>query len=159
VKVGSDDPGGTGGTGGTADPAGTGAAVAIPVTLVGRVVRGDQRGRELGFPTANIDLEAGSTLPPDGVYAGRVRVLPGGADHLAAISIGSRPTFYGDGGVVLLEAYLLDFAGDLYGANVRVGVDALVRGQVRFASEDELIETMRRDVEQVRALAGRSVQD
>jgi FAD synthase len=135
------------------DRAGSDKTLELPVTLTGRVVRGDQRGRILGFPTANIDLAPGTALPPEGIYAGRVRVLPDGAEHVAAISIGRRPTYYGDGGVVLLEGYLLDFDGDLYGERVQVAVEVFVRGQVRFASEDELIETMRRDVERVRALA------
>jgi FAD synthase len=113
----------------------------------------------LGFPTANIELEPGTRLPADGVYAGRLRVMPDGSDHVAAISVGSRPTFYGDGGVVLLEAYVLDFEGDLYGDTVQVRVDSVVRGQVRFASEDELIETMRRDVEQVRVVAAQHRDD
>lgn len=127
-------------------------SLGLPVTLSGRVVRGDERGRELGFPTANVDLPEGTVLPPDGVYAGRVR-LADKSEHAAAISIGSRPTYYGDGGVVLLEAYLLDFEGDLYDETVQVDVEALVRGQARFDSEAELIETMHRDVAQVRELS------
>lgn len=128
------------------DPGGT------PVTVSGLIVRGDQRGRLLGFPTANVELAPGTALPPDGVYAGRVRLLAGGTTHLAAISIGKRPTFYGEGGVVLLEAYLLDFDGDLYGETVEVRVESFVRGQLRFDSEHELIDTMRADVEKVRAI-------
>lgn len=114
-------------------------------------MRGDRRGRVLGFPTANVELPPGTVLPPDGVYGGRVH-LSDRRIRSAAISIGSRPTYYGDGGIVLLEAYLLDFDGDLYGETVRVEVEALVREQARFESEDELIATMRRDVEQVRVL-------
>jgi FAD synthase len=132
-------------------PPSSASGVELPQTFRGTVVRGDQRGRLLGFPTANVDLPEGAELPPDGVYAGRVW-LPDGTAYAAAISIGSRPMYYGDGGLVLLEAYLLAFAGDLYGQSVQVDVEVLVRGQARFASEAELIETMHRDVARVREL-------
>lgn len=121
--------------------------------LSGIVVRGDKRGRELGFPTANVHLDAASPpLPGDGIYAGWFE----GADgrrHLAAISVGSRPTYYGEHGSRLVEAHLLDFCGDLYGQGVRLGIGAKVRGQERFSSSEELIEQMRRDVEEIRQLA------
>ena len=118
--------------------------------LEGVVVTGDRRGRDLGFPTANVEI--GADPPPDGVYAGWFERADGSC-HLAAISVGSRPTYYGLNGERLVEAYLLDFDGDLYGEHVRVRVGPKVRDQVRFTRSDELIEQMRRDVEAVRALA------
>jgi riboflavin kinase/FMN adenylyltransferase len=120
------------------------------LVLEGIVVTGDRRGRELGFPTANVEVTA-IELPEDGVYSGWFE-RPDGARYRAAISVGTRPTYYRDGGGRLVEAYLLDFDGDLYGELVRVGVGAKVRGQVRFETSDELIEQMRRDVEAVRAV-------
>lgn len=119
------------------------------LVLEGVVVTGDRRGRELGFPTANVEVSAVS-LPDDGVYAGWFE-RPDGTRYAAAISVGTRPTYYRDGGGRLVEAYLLDFDGDLYGELVRVGVGARVRGQARFEGSEELIEQMGRDVEAVRA--------
>src|SRR5688572_24115694 len=83
-------------------------------SLTGPVVGGEQRGRLIGFPTANIQVSETSTLPPDGIYAGLVRSLEDPAlCRAAAISVGSNPTF--DGLTRTVEAHLLDFAGDLYG--------------------------------------------
>ncbi len=131
----------------------------IDIVLSGTVVRGDNRGGpELGFPTANVELEADNPdLPPDGIYAGWfwLEASPG-QPHLAAISIGSRPTYYGEHGVRLVEAYLLDFEGDLYGQRVKVGVGMKVRGQERFSGSEELIAQMRRDVDAVRRVAERA---
>ncbi len=128
----------------------------MPVThtvLTGVVVPGDKRGRELGFPTANVELDdSEADLPPDGVYEGWLEDS-GGTRRLAAVSIGGRPTYYGEHGARLVEAYVLDFSGDLYRQRVRVGVGSAVRGQERFASSDELIAQMRRDVEAVRRVA------
>jgi riboflavin kinase / FMN adenylyltransferase len=118
------------------------------LALHGVVVTGDRRGRELGFPTANVEIRA--EPPPDGVYAGWF-VRADGTRHLAAVSVGSRPTYYGRHGERLVEAYLLDFDDDLYGEDVTVVVGPKVRDQVRFTGSDELIEQMRRDVEAVRA--------
>ncbi|EQD43713.1 riboflavin biosynthesis protein RibF, partial [mine drainage metagenome] len=115
----------------------------------GTVVRGDGRGRQLGFPTANVETEELVELPDDGVYAGSVD-LPDGSVHVAAISIGRRPTYY-EKGALLLEAHLLDFDGDLYGQRVRVAVGDIVRGQLRFASAEELVAQIVADVADVRA--------
>ena len=112
------------------------------------VVVGDRRGRELGFPTANVEIQVDP--PADGVYAGRLERADG-SSHLAAISVGSRPTYYGPHGERLVEAYVLDFDGDLYGEQVTVRLGQKVRDQVQFAGSDELIEQMQRDVEAVRA--------
>lgn len=121
------------------------------VLLEGVVVRGDGRGRELGFPTANVEVPAGTSLPADGIYAGWLE-RSDGKRHLAAISIGTRPTYYGAHGELLVEAFVLDFEDDLYGERVRVGVGERVRGQVRFEGEDELVAQMALDADSVRRL-------
>lgn len=117
----------------------------------GVVVQGDHRGRQLGFPTANVASDAPVELPEDGVYAGRFERADGSV-HVAAVSIGSRPTYYADG-ARLLEAHLLDFDGDLYGEHVRVEVGARVRGQLRFSSSEELVARIAEDVRAVRVIA------
>ena len=112
--------------------------------ITGVVQHGDKRGRELGFPTANIAVE-GEDTPPFGVYAGTLDGRP------AAISVGVRPTF-GDGLRPLLEAYVLDFSGDLYGRSVRVELVQRLRGEVRFEGIEALVAQIERDVEDVRAV-------
>jgi riboflavin kinase / FMN adenylyltransferase len=130
-------------------------------SLAGIVEPGDRRGRELGFPTANIAVPEPMCVPGDGVYAGTVTV-PGGGVFAAAVSIGRRPTFYEEGGLRLIEAFLLDFPGesadagdgDLYGARVTVSFHSRLRGQIRFTGHDateQLIAQMARDVEAVRS--------
>ena len=115
----------------------------------GVVEHGDHRGRTLGFPTANVAVPGDMLLPADGVYAGWYR-RPDGARHAAAISVGRRPTFYDENGLLLVEAYLLDFDGDLYGEQAWVEVACWLRGQLRFTSVDELIEALRADVARTR---------
>ncbi len=115
---------------------------------------GDGRGRGLGFPTANVEVPASAVLPPDGVYAGWFE-RANGTRHPAAVSVGTRPTYYSHDGARLVEAYLLDFDDDLYGERVRVEFGEMVRGQARFESSDELVAQMRRDVEAVRASLSR----
>lgn len=117
----------------------------------GTVQRGDQRGRELGFPTANVAVPEGMQLPADGIYAGWY-VRPDGVEHPAAISLGRRPTFYADQPYSLLEANLLDFEGDLYGERARVRFVGRLRGEERFESADALVAQIGRDVEQARAV-------
>lgn len=117
----------------------------------GIVVVGDRRGRQLGFPTANVETDGPVDLPEDGVYAGRFERADG-AVHVCAISIGRRPTYYAEG-VRLLEAYLLDFDGDLYGEHVRVEVGPRVRLQQAFSSSDALIAQIQDDVGRIRRLA------
>jgi riboflavin kinase / FMN adenylyltransferase len=128
----------------------------------GIVERGDDRGgSDLGFPTANVAVPPGMALPLVGIYAGWYS-RPDGSRHEAAISVGYRPTYYSyaDGsepGPPLLEAHLLDFDGDLYGERARVSFVERLRDEVRFDSDDELIDQMERDVEQTRlVLAGRA---
>lgn len=123
------------------------------IVLSGLVVTGDRRGgAELGFPTANVELsDEAPELPADGVYAGWLEDEEG-FRRPAAISIGSRPTYYGEHGVRLLEAHVLDFDGDLYGQRVRVGLGARLRGQERYESSGKLIAQMQKDVDAVRSL-------
>jgi riboflavin kinase / FMN adenylyltransferase len=119
----------------------------------GVVGHGDRRGRELGFPTANVSVPAEIVMPADGVYAGWY-VRPDGMRRPAAVSLGRRPTFYEEADLSLLEAYLLDFSGDLYHEAARVSFVAPVREQTRFASVEELKEQMARDVARCRDLLG-----
>jgi riboflavin kinase/FMN adenylyltransferase len=122
----------------------------------GVVEHGDARGRELGFPTANLGVPDKVCLPADGVYAGTFTCIGPGADRtprVAAISLGRRPTFYEGTGLLLLEAYLLDFDGDLYDELAAVEFRAHVRGQVRFESVEELIARIRLDVAETRLAA------
>ena len=117
--------------------------------IEGIVVRGDQRGRLLGFPTANVAVGPERELPSDGVYAGTVERADGTV-HVAAVSVGRRPQYYDDG-ERLVEAYLLDFDGDLYGERIVVRLGSLVRLQGSFDTEQELVEQIRRDVAVVRS--------
>ena len=115
----------------------------------GTVMEGDRRGRELGFPTANVAVPEEICLPEAGIYAGTFT----GADGVArpsAISLGHRPTFYTDQAYLLLEAYLLDFTGDLYGQEASVGFVDRIRSEERFESVEELVAAMHRDVEAAR---------
>jgi riboflavin kinase/FMN adenylyltransferase len=135
--------------------------VAGAATMLGRahevrgtVVRGDQRGRELGFPTANVAVPARSLLPADGIYAG-VFVGADRVERVAAISLGRRPTFYEHADTSLLEAFVLDFSGDLYGDEVAVRFVERLRGEMRFDSVDALVAQMRRDVDDTRRIVGR----
>ena len=124
------------------------------ITVVeGVVVEGDHRGRQLGFPTANVAHASDGTLPEDGVYAGTA-LRPNGEVHLTAISIGTRETFYAGHGARLVEAYLLDFDGDLYGELLTVTVMDRIRSQRRFCDADELVAQIRADVAEVRTLLG-----
>ncbi|MFZ2058705.1 MAG: riboflavin kinase [Acidimicrobiales bacterium] len=115
----------------------------------GIVVVGDQRGRKLGFPTANLRIGADVDLA-DGVYAGVVE-LEDGTRQLAAISVGRRPHYY-QAGERLVEAHLLNFDRDLYGEKIRVVIGKLVREQRSHGTEDELVEQITSDVEAIRSL-------
>jgi riboflavin kinase / FMN adenylyltransferase len=122
-----------------------------PHEVRGVVERGDQRGAEhLGMPTANLTVPERICLPAEGVYAGTF-VAEDGVERPAAISVGTRPTFYEDGDV-LVEAYVLDFDGDLYGQRVKVRFREWVRGQERFDSTEALVEQMNADVEATRRI-------
>ncbi|MFG3713589.1 bifunctional riboflavin kinase/FAD synthetase [Micromonospora sp. NPDC047730] len=124
------------------------AALGRPHRLEGVVVRGDQRGRELGFPTANLLCHRYAAVPADGVYAARL-VRRGHAEPLgAAVSVGTNPTFSGRERRV--EAYVLDFAGDLYGERLALDFVAHLRGQIRYDAIEPLIAQMGQDVERTR---------
>ena len=111
------------------------------------MVAGDRRGgTELGFPTANVEVPDGICLPAAGIYAGWYE-RPDGSPWPAAVSVGRRPTFYGSDGPLLVEAFLLDFAGDLYGEEARVSFVARLRDEVAFDAVDALVAQMDRDVE------------
>ena len=117
----------------------------------GVVEHGDGRGGpELGFPTANLALEDGLAQPGSGIYAGVV-THPSGASSVSAISVGRRPTFY-DHADPLIECYLVDFAGDLYGQRLDVTFHHKLRDEARFDTVDALIAQMHLDVAQARSL-------
>lgn len=119
-----------------------------PYSISGRVIRGQQLGRTLGYPTANLSLH-GRVPPVHGIYA--VRVTGAGmTDHPSVASIGNRPTV--NGKELLLEVHLFDFNGDLYGQRLTVDFVAKIRDEVRFASLDDLVERMHIDARDARAL-------
>jgi riboflavin kinase/FMN adenylyltransferase len=123
-----------------------------PFRFSGVVVQGDQRGRQLGYPTANVAVAPGMAVPADGVYAGWVTRLDIPSPRWpAAISVGSNPTF--DGVERRIEAYVLDRDDlELYGVEIAIEFYARIRGQVRFAGMGPLIEQMHHDVEEIRHL-------
>jgi len=114
-----------------------------PFQMRGEVVHGDERGRELGFPTANLVPDDALVCPGHGVYACLANGMP------AAVNVGVRPTFVTGRGE-LVEAYLLDFEGDLYGRELRLDFRSRLRGERRFQSAEALVEQMHRDVERTR---------
>ena len=119
-----------------------------PFMMEGEVVHGDKRGRELGMPTANLVPDPRLQVPGHGVYAAWAH------GHPAAVNVGIRPTFETGRGL-LIEAYLLDFEGDLYGQTLRIAFAERLRGEKRFDSVDALVEQMQRDVEHVTATFAR----
>lgn len=134
------------------DVAGAAEALGRPYAVRGVVVRGDQRGRDLGFPTANVPADALTAVPPDGVYAGRLHRLDTDETYPAAISVGTNPTFDGarDRRV---EAYVLDRTDlDLYGVEVEVSFVDRLRGMVAFESVEKLVAQMTDDVDRAREL-------
>jgi riboflavin kinase / FMN adenylyltransferase len=120
-----------------------------PFQLRGIVVEGDRRGRTLGYPTANVVPDEALVYPGHGVYAAYANGQP------AAVSVGVRPTF-GTGRAVLVEAFLIDFEGDLYGTELRLDFLQRLRGERAFATVDALVEQMGRDVEQAATVTRRS---
>jgi riboflavin kinase/FMN adenylyltransferase len=121
----------------------------------GEVITGDQRGRTIGFPTANIAVPREMALPGDGIYAGWY-VRPDGIRRPAAINVGRRPTFYENAEDALVEAYLLDWAGDLYGEWARVQFVARLRPELKFDSVDALVTQMHADVLETRTVLART---
>ncbi len=122
-----------------------------PFAVDGEVQHGDKRGRTLGFPTANLVPKPGFVVPGHGVYACRVQ-LPDGTLVAAATNVGVRPQFVTGRGE-LIEAFLIDWSGDLYGEKIRIEFLRRLRGERRFDSVDALVEQMGRDVDEARALA------
>jgi riboflavin kinase/FMN adenylyltransferase len=118
-----------------------------PFQLRGEVVKGDQRGRELGFPTANVIPDEALVCPGHGIYVARAN------GDCAAVSIGVRPTF-GTGRAVLVESYILDREIDLYGQTLTIEFLRRLRGERRFDSAQALIDQMHEDVRRVRKLCG-----
>ena len=124
-----------------------------PFTIAGEVVHGDERGRDLGYPTANLVPDPAFVTPGHGVYAATATIATG-ETYAAAVSIGVRPTFVTGRGE-LIEAYLLDFSGDLYDSVLQIGFLKRLRGEKRFDSVDALTAQMALDVDAARALHAR----
>jgi len=128
------------------DVAGAAEALGHPYAVRGVVVRGDQRGRDLGFPTANVPTDGMTAAPADGVYAGWLRRLDTGETYPAAISVGTNPTFDGVR-ARRVESYVLDRTDlELYGVEVEVSFVDRLRGMVAFESVDKLVAQMADDV-------------
>src|SRR5579863_1234037 len=137
------------------DVAGAAKALGRPHRVEGVVVRGHQRGRALGFPTANVESPPHTAIPADGIYAGWLATLEEAGQETnrwpAAISIGTNPTFNGQSRTV--EAYALDRTDlDLYGLHAAIDFAVRLRGTLRFESVDALVDQMRIDVDQARSL-------
>ncbi|MFZ4516786.1 MAG: bifunctional riboflavin kinase/FAD synthetase [Microthrixaceae bacterium] len=132
------------------------AMLGRPHEMRGPVVPGDRRGRELGFPTANVAIGDEMLMPADGIYAGELVRPPGSEPAVlpSAIYVGKRPTFYDDRAVTLLEVHALDFSGDLYGEDVAVRFLHRIRPDARFASVEELTVQLRRDCDEAAHLLG-----
>jgi riboflavin kinase/FMN adenylyltransferase len=122
--------------------------LAAPFMVEGRVVEGDQRGRDLGFPTANLVPDDRLVVPGHGVFAAFAN------GHPAAVNVGIRPTFETGRGL-LIESYLIDYDGDLYGQNLRVAFVSRLRGERRFPSVEDLIAQMHRDVAEAREICAK----
>lgn len=125
------------------------AMLTRPYGFDARVVTGDARGRQIGFPTANLEPREGQLIPADGVYAIRARV-EGGAALGGMINIGFRPTF--DGKRRSIEAHLFDFSGDLVGKTIEIEFIARVRDEQKFSGIDALVAQLKRDEAECRAI-------
>lgn len=135
-----------------------GGDVATASQLLGRyfeargpVVTGDQRGRTIGFATANVQVPGFICLPADGVYAG-IYTRPDGSRHACAINLGRRPTFYEHSDSSLLEAHLIDASADLYGESARVQFTHFLRSERKFDGPDALIAQVKLDIDHAREL-------
>jgi riboflavin kinase/FMN adenylyltransferase len=117
----------------------------VPYMVEGEVVKGDQRGRTLGFPTANLVPDERLVTPGNGVYAAYAN------GHPAAVNVGTRPTFDSDLGV-LIETFLIDFDGDLYGQSLRVAFVEKLRPELAFDDVDALVEQMHADIDDARRI-------
>jgi riboflavin kinase/FMN adenylyltransferase len=140
------------------DTPGAAALLGRAFEIEGRVARGAARGRQLGFPTANLVPE-GELVPKLGIYAARALLLEGpraGEAHAVALSVGRNPTFTGQAGwrdAVTVEAHLLDFDGDLYDQRLRLLIGPRLRDEQRFESVEALVAQIAADVAQVRGLS------
>lgn len=117
-------------------------------SITSTVIEGDKRGREIGYPTANLVPPERKVIPAIGIYAALVEVDD--RIHQAAVNVGVRPTF--GGGALLIEAYLLEFEGDLYGKDLTVEFVDYIRPELKFDDVEELVDTMARDVERAREM-------
>jgi riboflavin kinase / FMN adenylyltransferase len=131
------------------DVAGAARFLGAPFQMRGTVAHGDKRGRTLGFPTANLVPDPKLVVPDHGIYACRARV--DGETHIAATNVGVRPTFTTGRGL-LVEAFLLDFEGDIYDHELQLDFLARLRGEKRFDSVEALVEQMDQDVVQTRRI-------
>ena len=136
-----------------------GGQVEIATNLLGRayevrgvVVNGDKRGRAIGFPTANVEVPNAMCLPADGVYAGKFQ-CDDGSVHACAINLGRRPTFFEHADSSLLEAHLLDFAGDLYGQKVSVTFEHFLRSERKFDGLEAIKTQLQLDVAAARLVS------
>lgn len=133
-----------------------------PFTLAGAVIPGDKRGRQIGYPTANLELAAGRQLPAPGVYAVRAALLPGGTAYLppgtgpqrlgGMLNLGRRPTFGGE--ELRCEVHLFDFSADIYGQRIQVEFAERLRGEKAFGGIDALVAQLRQDEVSSRRILG-----
>jgi riboflavin kinase/FMN adenylyltransferase len=122
-----------------------------PYSLAGKIIRGDQLGHQLGFPTANLDT-IGLVLPPNGVYTTHAQTLPRLAStHRAVVNIGYRPTLKDPNSQLRVEAHLLDFQGELYGQELEVTFVEKLRDEKKFPSLDDLRAQIARDIEDAKS--------
>ena len=119
-----------------------------PYALCGLIVEGDRLGRQLGFPTANLEVK-GPSIPPTGVYAGLTRVNE--VTYRVALNIGHRPTLNSPAPALRVEAHLIDFKGDLYGQELEIEVGDRLREEKKFGSPTQLKEQIARDIQAIRA--------
>jgi len=138
-----------------------GGQVELAATMLGRpfeargtVVLGDQRGRLLGFPTANVQVPRSICLPADGVYAGWYERADG-SRYPCAMNLGRRPTFYEHSDTSLLEAHLIDFSDDLYGEEARVQFTHFLRSERKFDGMESIMKQLQQDVQHARRLLTR----
>lgn len=123
-------------------------ALGRPYAVAGKVTAGHSRGKRLGYPTANMSFKSDYCIPAEGVYAGRANLR--GESYVCAVNIGSNPTFGDD--EVAVEVYLLDFEDDIYSERLEVEFHHRLREEREFASEEELVEQIERDVRSTRSL-------
>lgn len=122
------------------------------ISIEGKVVYGKQLGRTMGFPTANVQPEGEYTMPPNGVYAARVRIEGMDGEYMSVLNQGKHPT--APEGAPTIEAHILDFSGDIYGKNIRVDYIEFLRPETRFGSLDELKKQIALDEKRAREILG-----